>query len=366
MRSSALSVHVLIDYRITEALFNFSECIFHVQDFYLFRSFYCSISHFCVFVSYFLGLFFFFSLDFTFLWNPQQLHLCWLQISFLLNFLLEYGCFSCVRFCCTISYIYPLYFRFYSHIGHYRGLSTVPCAIHVLVIYFLYIVVYIWQFQSPVLSLLPPPLVTIRLSSVSVTVFLFCKWVHLCLFVFDSTYKWHHMMPVFLWRFTQYDNLWASLIAQLVKNLPVLQETLVQFLGREVCWRRDRLPPPVFLGFPCGSAGKESACNAGDLGLIPGLGRSPGEGKGYLLQYSCLGNSMDCVAHRVAKSQTWLREFHSLTLDNLWVFHVTVVTDFFIIFMYKWSEFFSQWLFYWVSQCSLPPVFWNVGFQGIS
>ena len=48
-------------------------------------------------------------------------------------------------------------------------------------------------------------------------------------------------------------------------------------------------------GFPCGSAGKESACNAGDLGLIPGLGRSPGEGKGYPLQYSGLENSMDCM-----------------------------------------------------------------------
>ena len=46
-------------------------------------------------------------------------------------------------------------------------------------------------------------------------------------------------------------------------------------------WRSDRLPTPVFLGFPCGSAGKESACNAGDLDSIPGLGRSPGEGKGY-------------------------------------------------------------------------------------
>ena len=44
------------------------------------------------------------------------------------------------------------------------------------------------------------------------------------------------------------------------------------------------------LGFPCGSAGKESACNAGDLGSIPGLGRSPGEGKGYPLQYSGLEN----------------------------------------------------------------------------
>ena len=47
------------------------------------------------------------------------------------------------------------------------------------------------------------------------------------------------------------------------------------------------------MGFPGGSAGKESACNAGDLGSIPGLGRSPGEGEGYLLQYSGLENSMD-------------------------------------------------------------------------
>ena len=45
-------------------------------------------------------------------------------------------------------------------------------------------------------------------------------------------------------------------------------------------------PTPIFLGFSCGSAGKESACNVGDLGSIPGLGRSPGEGKGYPLQYS--------------------------------------------------------------------------------
>ena len=56
------------------------------------------------------------------------------------------------------------------------------------------------------------------------------------------------------------------------------------------------------MGFPCGSAGKESACNMGDLSSIPGLGRSPGEGKGYPLQYSCLQNSMDCIVHGVAES----------------------------------------------------------------
>ena len=52
------------------------------------------------------------------------------------------------------------------------------------------------------------------------------------------------------------------------------------WVGR-IPWRRDRLPIPVFLDFPCGSDGKESTCNVGDLGLIPGLGRYPGEGKGY-------------------------------------------------------------------------------------
>ena len=67
--------------------------------------------------------------------------------------------------------------------------------------------------------------------------------------------------------------------------------------------------PYLYMGFPCGSAGKESAFNVGDLGLIPRLERSPGEGKGYPLQYSGLENSMDCVVHGVAKSQTQLRNF---------------------------------------------------------
>ena len=63
------------------------------------------------------------------------------------------------------------------------------------------------------------------------------------------------------------------------------------------------------LGFPGGSDGKESACNAGDPGSIPGSGRSPGEGNGNLLQYSCLKNPMDrgawqAIAHGVAKSWT--------------------------------------------------------------
>ena len=62
-------------------------------------------------------------------------------------------------------------------------------------------------------------------------------------------------------------------------------------------------------GFPGGSAGKESTCSAGDLGLIPGLERSPGEGKGYPIQYSGLENSMDYIVHGAAQSQTRLNDF---------------------------------------------------------
>ena len=65
-------------------------------------------------------------------------------------------------------------------------------------------------------------------------------------------------------------------------SIPGLERSVGEGIG---------LPTPVFLGFSCGSAGKESACKAGDLGLIPGLGRSSGEGKGYPLQYSSLENS---------------------------------------------------------------------------
>ena len=66
----------------------------------------------------------------------------------------------------------------------------------------------------------------------------------------------------------------------------------------------------MVLGFPSGSAGKESVCNVGDLGSTPGLGRSPGEGNGYPLQYSGLENSMDSIVHGVTKNQTQLSNFH--------------------------------------------------------
>ena len=91
---------------------------------------------------------------------------------------------------------------------------------------------------------------------------------------------------------------WASLVAQLVKSLTAMQEIQFDSWVRKICWRRDRLLTPVFLGFPGGSAGKGSTCNAGDLGLIPGLGRPPGERKSYPLKYSGLENSMNCIVRK--------------------------------------------------------------------
>ena len=82
----------------------------------------------------------------------------------------------------------------------------------------------------------------------------------------------------------------ASLVAQLVKNLSAMWETWVRSCVGKIPWRRNRLPTPVFMGFPGGSDGKESTCSAGDLALIPGLGRFPGGGHGNPLQYSCLEN----------------------------------------------------------------------------
>ena len=70
-------------------------------------------------------------------------------------------------------------------------------------------------------------------------------------------------------------------VAQLAKNQPAIQETLVRFLCQEDPWRMGRLPNPIFLCFPGGSDGRESTCNMGDLGSIPGLGRSPEEKNSY-------------------------------------------------------------------------------------
>ena len=87
---------------------------------------------------------------------------------------------------------------------------------------------------------------------------------------------------------------------------------------RKICWKRDRLLTPIFLGFPCGSDSKESACKEGDLGSASGFGRSPVEGKGYPLQESGLENSMDCICipHGVTESDRTERLSLSLTFEE--------------------------------------------------
>ena len=145
----------------------------------------------------------------------------------------------------------------------------------------------------------------------------------------------------------------TTLVAQRLKHLPPMWETWVRPLGWEdplgkemathssiLAWRIPWTEEPGRLrsmglqrvghywatslsllrsslkGFPGGSAGKESACNAGDLGSVPGLERSPGEGKHYPLQYSGLENSMDWTVHGVARSQIWLSYFHVTSLHS--------------------------------------------------
>ena len=73
----------------------------------------------------------------------------------------------------------------------------------------------------------------------------------------------------------------------------------------------------IVWGFPGGSTGKESTCNAGDLGSISGLGRSPGEEKSCPLQYSGQENSVDCIVHGVAKQPTKLSYFHISLVKSL-------------------------------------------------
>ena len=145
----------------------------------------------------------------------------------------------------------------------------------------------------------------------------------------------------------------TSLVAQTVKCLSTMRETRVQSLGQKICWRRKWQSTPVLLpgkshgqrslvgyspwgrkewirlryftftftysrtSLPGGSVVKNRLANAGDMGSIPGLGRSSGEGNGNPLQYSCLENPMDrgawqATVHGVTKSQTQLSNFTSL------------------------------------------------------
>ena len=83
-----------------------------------------------------------------------------------------------------------------------------------------------------------------------------------------------------------------------------------------LCESTIKIKEITLLGFPGGSDGKKSGCNVGDLCSIPGLGRSPGEGKGYPLQYSGMENSMDCLVHGVTKSHTRLSDSHILSYSD--------------------------------------------------
>ena len=114
-----------------------------------------------------------------------------------------------------------------------------------------------------------------------------------------------------------------------------MQETPVRFLGWEDPLEKGRLPTPVFLGFLCGSPGKESTCNVGDLGWIPGLGRSPEERKGYPLQYSGLENFMDCTVNAVAKSQdmTERLSLHLIAFSETGVMLRCENTDYLVVLM---------------------------------
>ena len=100
----------------------------------------------------------------------------------------------------------------------------------------------------------------------------------------------------------------ASLIAQLVKNPPAVQETWFHSWVEKIRWRKDRLPTPVLLGFPCGPAGKESTCNMGDLGSVPGSGRSPGEGKHGNQAHTCFVMSVILKCINTAGEGHWWRQ----------------------------------------------------------
>ena len=117
---------------------------------------------------------------------------------------------------------------------------------------------------------------------------------------------------------------WKIFQARILEWVAISYSRVFPTLGSKshfLNWQVDSLPMSYLgspfsmyyihqLGFPDGSAWKESPCNVGDLGLIPGLGRSPGEANGYPLQYSCLENSIDSIVHGVANSRTRLSSFH--------------------------------------------------------
>ena len=139
---------------------------------------------------------------------------------------------------------------------------------------------------------------------------------------------WVKVLPLRLWREKWLDLTWVLIylsiwlridtgsfpVAQLVKNPPTMQETLIQFLGQKIPWIRDRLPTPVFLGFPGGSEGKESTCNERDLGWEdPRVGKIPWNGMATHSSILAWRIPMDrgtwrATVDRVAKNWTQLSD----------------------------------------------------------
>ena len=108
-----------------------------------------------------------------------------------------------------------------------------------------------------------------------------------------------------LYRLTDLIHIKYFLVAQLIKNHLQCRRPQFDSWAGKIRWRRARVPTPVFLGFPCGSAGKEFTCNEGDPGTIPGWARSAGEGISYPFQYSWASLVAQLVKNLPAMQKAW-------------------------------------------------------------
>ena len=119
-----------------------------------------------------------------------------------------------------------------------------------------------------------------------------CICVYMCVYIYIYIYIYTHTHINWKIHTHTYTHLYSSVGI----HVQCRRSQLDSWVGK-MRWRRDSLPTPMFLSFHCGSVGKESTCNVGDLGSILGLGRSPEEGKGSPFQCSGLENSMICTVH---------------------------------------------------------------------
>ena len=138
----------------------------------------------------------------------------------------------------------------------------------------------------------------------------------------------------------------ASQVTQLLKNPPAMQETLVQFLVRKICWRRDRLPTPIFLGFHGGSAGKESTRNAGDLGLplstiiLTGPSQEMGGTDQCFCYHNPLCRPLDC--HFLHSTRSFTTPFSLFIVQNCGSDILVMMAAYILIF-----KSFSTWNQFW-------------------